>query len=214
MKKKILSLALASLSLASIAQARFFVGIEGGYTVTSFNATSMKANRSGAYATAFGPSLLTDAFKDSYGYSAALTLGTEHFFGNYFGVRSAIFGGYTYANKKIGNTKIGSDFIDAGLNLDLIVNAFNNGQTSFGIFGGVEAGYHYWLNKNSAYKSVASNNLMDFSGRVGISMLLGGHNRLELLAKIPFASVGFGSSLGGTTVPLNVTVGVGYKVVF
>lgn len=214
MKRTFLGLVLAGLSLVSVAQARFFMGVEGGYSVTSFKGTDMKSNRSGGYGTVFGPSVLTDAFKNSYGYSAALTIGTENFFGNYFGVRSAIFGGYTHTSKKIGATRIGSDFIDAGLNLDLILNAFNNNQTSFGFFGGVEAGYHYWLNKHSSYKSLASDHLMDFSGRVGITMLLGGHNRLELLAKIPFASVGFGKSLGGIDVPLNVTVGASYKVVF
>lgn len=223
MNKKILGLALAGLSVASIAQARFFMGLEGGYSTTNIKETAMKEGKAGFYASAYGPGLITDAFKNgARGYNAALTLGTESFFGNYFGIRSAIFGGYTSTSKKINGLAKEANFIDAGLNFDLLLNFFSNGNSSFGIFGGAEAGYHYWYNKkdfgNLHNQNEVSKHLLDFSGRFGISTLFGGHHRIELLAKVPFTSMGFNSSseakLGGLVVPLNVSVGASYKFVF
>ena len=211
MKKKILGLILASLGMFSFAQARFFVGVEGGYTVGNFKGTA--GDGKGFYASAFGPGLIADAFKNTNGYSAALTLGSENFFGNYFGVRSAIFGGYTSVSYKSGSESSKTNLVDAGLNIDLMLNFFGNETSSFGVFGGAEAGYHYWLNKPSGLSTVG-NNLVDFSGRVGISALMGGHHRIEILAKIPFASMGFKTTLGGSVVPLNVSVGASYKFVF
>lgn len=225
MNKKILGLALAGLSVASIAQARFFMGLEGGYTTTSLEETSMKEDKANFYASAYGPKIVTDTFKNgARGYSAALTLGTENFFGNYFGIRSAVFGGYTSTSKKIYGLNKEFNLIDAGLSFDLMLNFFSNGNSSFGIFGGAEAGYHYWYNKKDFGSDIlynssdVSKHLLDFSGRFGISTLVGGHHRIELFTKVPFASMGFSSSseakLGGLAVPLNVSVGASYKFVF
>ena len=217
MKKKLLGIVLASCALISMAQARFYVGVEGGYSVQYGHPSGLgdAANSFGFYAPA--TSLISEALKVApHGFSVGAVFGTEDFYGKYFGTRWGISAGYTQiADRKDAEAKLGS--VDAGLNFDLMLNFVNNGSFSFGVFGGVSADYHYVLNidKNNPFSSA---HLFDFSGRTGVTTMLADHHRIEFVAKLPIASMSATSStkyeLGGSIVPAKITFGASYKFVF
>lgn len=220
MKKTLLSLTVASLVCASMAEARLFVGVEGGYTAQRTYKTALDSLSTFNF-TMPSTSVISDALdKGSKGYSLGVTLGTEDV-GTIFGTRWYLGAGYTSVSKDFEGKSWSREYIDASVGFDLILNFFNNGNTSFGIFGGVSGDYHYWLNSSDYKENVVidySKHIFDFSGKAGITTLLGGHNRLEVFAKLPIASMNISNSkevvLGGTYAPANVTFGASYKLVF
>ncbi|WP_027327205.1 outer membrane beta-barrel protein [Helicobacter pametensis] len=232
--KKILSIVVGLGMLCSVAQARFYLGVEGGYSVEKF----IQA-KNGMNVSQIG--MIRDAFKnDSRGYSVGLVLGTESFYGDYFGTRFGVSAGYTAITQtqqsssflqELGIKKNETNsYIDAGLELDLIVNVYASKSFSLGLFGGADMKYHYRLNavKQSSSESgdlvadligaifdeVASGrNLLDFAGRVGVTALIANHHRLDVMARLPIASLN-SSLFGGTLLPVRTTVSLGYKYVF
>lgn len=86
MRAKLLSLTAVSLICGSVAEAKFYLGIEGGYngSVSEFSYENKGLT----------PSSFSKKLKEQ-GVVGNLVLGTEHFFGSgYFGLRWGIFGGY------------------------------------------------------------------------------------------------------------------------
>lgn len=253
MKRKILSIAVAGIVCSSVAEARFFIGVDAGYTA---GISEYKGNASGAGNTRFltyNASSWSSAFKTTTwidknatytrepysGFNVGLTLGSEHFFlDNYLGIRVGGLLGYTnYSSLTSIESKILDQwgttedtvtntfgFLDAGVNLDLMVNFWSNEGYSFGVFGGVEADYHYLLQASDDIDGVASGSAKDFpsrhsldlSGRVGISTLMADHHRLDILAKLPIGSVVSGSSTKVYLLPVmpTISINVGYKYVF
>ena len=145
MNKRLLSLAVASLVCAGVAEAKFYIGIEGGYTGGAYDSKNHETNLpNSSYFLTPGSSTLENTFKDvTYyytdgtsedvepwkGFNIGVTFGTEHFFAsNYLGVRWGAGVGFTeimqdsVQRKKTGSTPsthtIGT--IDAGLSFDLI----------------------------------------------------------------------------------------------
>ena len=165
MNKRLLSLAVASLVCAGVAEAKFYIGIEGGYTGAAYDSKDHDLKVNSSYFVTPGSNTLENTFKDitysdgtnTYkadpwmGFNVAVTAGTEHFFAsNYLGVRWGASAGFTEImrdRKKTSNIQntftdtLGT--IDAGLSFDLIINLINRGGFSFGVFGGVEGDYHY-----------------------------------------------------------------------
>lgn len=220
MKKKLLSLAAASLICGTMAEARFFVGVEGGYTAQQSYETGLKSASTLNFALP-KTSIISDAIKDgSQGYSVGLMLGTEDV-GKIFGTRWYLGAGYTSVSKDFSGKKWSREYIDASFGFDMLLNFYNSGTTSFGIFGGVSMDYHYWLNSADYKESeilTFSKHILDFSGKAGVSTLLGGHHRMELYAKLPIASLNVSNSkevvLGGKYSPASVSFGASYKFVF
>ncbi|RDU71768.1 outer membrane beta-barrel protein [Helicobacter brantae] len=221
MKKTLLSLAVASLVCASMAEARLFVGVEGGYTAQKSYDTGLNNRASTFLFSMPSTSVISDALdKGSKGYSLGVTLGTEDV-GSIFGTRWYLGAGYTSVSKDFAGKSWSREYIDASVGFDLILNFFNNGSSSFGIFGGVSADYHYWLNSSDykeEYFATFSKHIFDFSGKAGITTMLAKHNRLEVFAKLPIASMSITDSkeaiLGGNHSPANVTFGASYKFIF
>ena len=221
MKKTLLSLTVASLVCASMAEARFFVGVEGGYTAQKSYDTGLDSRASTFLFSMPSTSIISDALeKGSKGYSISGVIGTEDV-GSIFGTRWYLAGGYTSVSKDYAGKSWSREYIDASVGFDLILNFFNNGSSSFGIFGGVSADYHYWLNSSDYKEDVVidySKHIFDFSGKAGITTLLAKHNRLEVFAKLPIASMSITNSkeavLGGNHSPANVTFGASYKFIF
>lgn len=216
MKKKILSVVLASCALASMAQARFYIGIEGGYsTQSAYDSKTSGKNTFGV--TYAGTGVIGNALNSGYsGYSVGGVLGTEDFFGKYFGTRWGLGAGYTSVSKTENGSTHTFNSVDAGLSVDLLLNFYNNGSFSFGIFGGASADYHYVL---SGRWSGLNEHLMDFSGRVGVTTMMAKHHRIEFMAKLPIASMNVTNSssnyvLGGALAPARTTFSASYKFVF
>lgn len=213
MKKKLLSIVLASCALVSMVQARTYVGIEGGYSATTAYDSGLKPNSFGFAVPA--TSVISNALKNGpRGFSVSGVFGSEDFYGKYFGTRWGVSAGYTQiiAREDASNKR---EVIDAGLSFDLMLNFINTGSFSFGIFGGVSGDYHYSLTK--ADEGFFSRHMFDFSGRAGVTTMLANHHRFEFFAKLPVASMHAASNeakLGGVLGFARTTFGASYKFVF
>lgn len=183
MKKSMLSLAVASLVCAGVAEAKFYIGIEGGYTGAAYDTKDHDLKVNSSYFVTPGSSTLENTFKDKtyyyadgvsqeyepwMGYNIALTLGSEHFFArNYLGFRWGASVGFTEIMQEMTQRqKTGSQSftdtlgtIDTGLSLDLMINLVNSGNFSFGIFGGVEGDYHYLVVADTETNGKVKSNL-------------------------------------------------------
>lgn len=249
MKKQLLSLTVASLVCTGIAQANFYIGIEGGYTGGAKDTTKHKGQINSSYVFFPGSETLGDMFKDKTyssngsttemepwkGYNVAINLGSEHFFAsNYLGVRWGASVGFTEISQDSKETDVTGTvyytdslgYLDTGLSLDLMINFVSRPNFSFGIFGGIEADYHYLVyadqensitNKTESFlKDVVSRNTVDFSGRVGLSTLMAKHHRIDITAKLPVAYVvaGADNKVKIAAGPVKASFNVGYKYVF
>lgn len=186
MRKQVLSLAVASLVCASFAQAKFYVGIEGGYTGgardTKQKNYEINAENS-SYFLIPGGSTLGNTFKDKTymstdgssevepwkGFNIAINLGSEHFFAsNYLGVRWGASVGFTEImqdwteKSNRGNCSYTDTraYIDTGLSFDLMINFVARPNFSFGVFGGIEGDYHYLVIND--HEDITNNKVHNF----------------------------------------------------
>lgn len=173
MKAKLLSLAAASLICGSVAEAKFYLGIEGGYTAGAgiLNPVSLGKSNEVKFVSS-SISSISNAFKTDkktvgtgglleaepyQGYSVGINFGSEHLFlRDYLGLRWGVGVGYTSVSGKYtsidrANGDIGAkleakySFLDTNLSFDLLVNFYSSHSFGIGVFGGAELGYHYML---------------------------------------------------------------------
>lgn len=217
MKKKLFVFLCTFVGLISITQARFYLGVEGAYTLQGYPAVQEKGK--GIEFHTMSPSGLKDLFKYGIGgYSVGLVLGSENFWGRYFGMRWGFGAGYAAAKFKQNNgggiQKVTLKTLTSEISLDMMANFVNTGNFSFGVFGGVGAEYQYVLN----YAQDPKKHGLDFVGRAGVSALLGGHHRMDLFAKLPFVSLSTKFTSGDKNAFLygmsKVSFGASYKFVF
>lgn len=192
MKLKILGVVLVISVLASVMQARFYLGINADYNA-QITSIPQKNNR----ALSIHPS---DAISDSLrgnqvGYSIDIILGAEDFYSRYFGTRYGIGTGYTLLKQ--------SKFADIELSFDILLDFFNNRDFGIGIFGGVGVDYHYGF--------LQKGHFLNLDGRVGASILILADHRLEAYTKLPIASVRLGSK---PSLLARTTFGASYKIIF
>lgn len=216
MKKRLFTLILVSVSFLSVAQARFYLGVEGGYVSQGLPLVQEKGK--GIETHTISSSGLGDLIEyGAKGYAVGVVFGTESFFNRYFGLRWGLGLGYSSSKKDLYNNgkKKGYELsvFDTNLSVDMMLNFVNTGNFSFGVFGGVGADYQYFTNTGNPKWHA-----LGFEGRVGLSTLLGNHHRMEVFAKLPFADMSMKFSKGdnnlfayGTT---KSVFGVSYKFVF
>lgn len=228
MKKTSILLSAILLS-ATLAQARFYIGIEGGYSAEKTYVGNDTFSVSKTH-------VIPDAFRDgAKGYSLGINLGSENFYTPYFGTRFGFGAGYTSVDQKADGSGLENQklsYVDTGIYFDLMTNLYSSSNFSFGIFGGVDARYHYRLNGIQIQKEegeidslfgdlfgdtfsdiVNGRHLVDFGGRVGVSMLIASHHRIDLLARLPIASLKTGF-IGGSALPAKTNLSVGYSFIF
>lgn len=236
MKKKLLSLAVASLVCGSVAEARFYVGVDLGYS-----GAMAYGSGSGMYygvpkteaikyifktikETENGVSTTMEPFM---GFNISVNFGAEDFYlNNYLGFRWGASVGYTTLSQTIESKSQALyqsaveeyNFLDFGLSLDMIVNLWSNGNSSVGVFGGVEGEYHYFLdgdyhspNVHQTFKGIHSYGV---NGRAGISTLIASHHRVDLTAKLPVLVAGNNGEYGLASCLVKTSLNVGYKYVF
>lgn len=165
---------------ASMLQARFYLGVEGGYTVQGIPSIQTKGKGIEFH------TIPLNTFKDgATGYNISLTLGSESFFGRYFGLRWGLSTGYSSTDREFKeNGKEREDEIRsilADMSVDMILNVVNTGNFALGFFGGAGANYQYFTSSTDPQFHA-----FGFNGRVGVTTLLTDHHRIELFAKIPF----------------------------
>ena len=186
--KKMLALGLLSLSLA---QAKMFVGVDGGYVMAG-SAVSGKADSS----------VYDGHYQDAWNVSA--NFGYETFFSSHFGARAFVSAGYG----SIFDSAVSNHIFNVDGNIDLIVNIVS----SFGVFAGIGAGYQY----HSVASTFDSNNIPLF-GRVGLTFGITDNLRLDLTAKLPIIAWDMdGSDIAGILPTVNspLTVQAGIKFLF
>lgn len=180
---------LSGLISVAVMQAKLFVGIDGGYDLGYFKTVSHNSYLLGS--TAF------ENTRDSNFY-AGLNIGTQHFFGDYFGLRWFIGAGY------IGSFKTA----ELNLGVDAILNFFNNNNFSFGIFAGVGSGFQLLVRP-------VSKGEIPIIGRVGLSFGIGEHNRIDITTQIPIITwsiEAFDKAFGEIYAPVRISLG--YKFIF
>ncbi len=167
--KKFLALGLLSVSLAS---AKVFVGVDGGYNMVGFAAPG-KVDSSAWHGD----------YKDSWSVSA--NVGYESLFNSHFGIRSFVSVGYgQFVENDPSNYNIKAD-----LNLDALFNLINTGSFQAGLFAGVGAGYEYQSFQTGSNQSVSFGQIPIY-GRAGLSFGLGESIRLDLTTRLPIVAWG------------------------
>lgn len=211
--KKLLAVSLVSVSLcATLAQAKFFIGVEGGYDTGFPGFGDIKNKR-----WHFG----TNAF-DGYssiryhGWTAGINLGTEHNLGDSFALRWLF--GANYGEYFAGFTLLGNGFqsFTFDLAIDGIYNFIKTNSTSFGVFVGLgtrldQFGIYLFEATDFATQEHNTGTSLAFLGRVGLTFGLGEHHRFDATAAIPFTSMTM-RDYGPVYNSLRVTLG--YKYLF
>lgn len=208
--KRLLALVFATLSLASVASAKFYVGVETGYLgqggMFEFRPTS-----SGFHTISTGS--IDDIIANSgKGFGIAGLLGQEANFG-IIGLRWGLGLGYGTVDFDDGvDWKL--ETFTTEVSFDMLLNLVNKGSFSFGIFGGIGTQYQLVLNSFPGFDAVHT---LGFDGRVGLTTLLARHHRLEVYTKLPFAYVTNKYELGDKqllTGSAKSFIGASYKYVF
>ncbi|STQ86732.1 outer membrane beta-barrel protein [Helicobacter muridarum] len=182
--KKLLVAGLISFSLsASLAEARFFLGVEGGWGKgeTTFENKVVKYGE------------FTNS-KAMHGWLALLNIGGEWMFNEMIGMRTFLSLGYgqNYFVEKTFHD------IELGINADMILDLYNNGSFSFGLFGGIGSGYNSTFEKFGFAGIIIGTNIPIY-GRAGLTFGLGENSRVDLTTYLPIASynvIGFKGGLG------------------
>lgn len=242
MRKKLLSLAVASLVCGSVAEARFYLGVDVGYSGAmpygggeGMYYGDVKTQDLQYMFKTYSASNGSESVKVEpfVGFNASINLGAENFYlDNYLGFRWGASVGYTTLSKTTQFKSQGQygtetssimeeyNFLDLGLSLDVIVNLWSNGSSSVGVFGGVEGEYHYFLSgKYDNYSTKIHQTFKDLhsygvNGRMGVSTLIASHHRIDLTAKLPVLIAGNNGFYGMASYLAKTSFDIGYKYVF
>lgn len=187
--KKMLALGLLSISLA---QAKVFVGVDGGYGMVGY-AGSGKVDSS-----------VWDGYYNN-SWDIDVNFGYESLFSNYLGTRAFISLGYGQLDKYVSNYNFKVD-----LNVDAILNFINTGSFQAGLFAGIGVGYDYYSYK--ILEIVSSYGQIPLYGRLGLSFGISEIIRLDLTTKLPIVAWNIhGNHIG---VYNNISYQAGIKFLF
>ena len=208
--KKVIVTGLVSVALsATLAEAKFFLGLEGEYSISS------------AYTFSRPQGDITwgnRGFDGGPGYpfyqewTAGLNLGTEHLFNEYIGLRWLF--GINYGQF----VKPSEDWQQLAfqLGIDGLFNFVNTGSFSFGLFTGLGLRLNIFgpdLHATSRGPNVVPNNAVaNLLGRIGFTLGFGEHNRIDIGVGIPFMSIS--GAEDGTLMHAPIRFNVGYKFLF
>lgn len=180
--KKLLMIGLIGLAFA---QAKTFVGFDGGYMLNGY-ADNGKLTNYDTYRFS----------KKSNNWTVGLNFGAEGFVNDYFGARAfleALYArGINYSSNELGITG----------NVDIMINFIASGSFSLGIFGGAGLGYDIVFNDSGSFPVY---------GRGGVSIGLGDSSRIDFTAKLPILGWKVHGNKG-THAPISLLAG--YKYLF
>ena len=208
--KKVIVTGLVSVALsATLAEAKFFLGLEGEYSISS------------AYTFARPQGDITwgnRGFDGGPGYpfyqewTAGINLGTEHLFNEYIGLRWLF--GINYG--QFVKPSEDSQQLAFQLGIDGLFNFVNTGSFSFGLFAGLGLRMNMFgpdLFATSLGPGTVVNNVVaNLLGRIGFTLGFGEHNRIDIGVGIPFMSIS--GTEDGTLMHAPIRFNVGYKFLF
>lgn len=182
--------------------AKFYLGVEGGYNRSNFTFLSQSTGSRQFY----DKSNLVQN-----GFAGNVVLGTEHFFGKYFGLRWGLGAGGSVSVGSMAGESLQLDTTYFGSSFDLFGNFIAKEGLSIGLVAGIEyavmwlepeketilgASFTRGTNGDQKIVNVYVNNRMfskNFIGRIGLSTLIGGHHRVEMMVKVPFNTASKGT---------------------
>lgn len=203
--KKSIALGLVSLSLcATLAQAKFFVGVDGGIAATDKIETV--ASPTDTSLTKFGSGGFSGFSTQQW--LVGVNFGTEHHLSNHFGIRW--FGAVNYGSSY--KSTLAFDTLGIQLGADALVNFVHSSTFSMGVFVGLAGDYTTLSSTGYSFFSKAGINNLGLLGRVGLTFGLGQHSRVDVTAGIPIVTTSILSDTPSVYNPLTFTLG--YKFVF
>ena len=208
--KKVIVTGLVSVALsATLAEAKFFLGLEGEYSISSaYTFTRPQGDITwGNRGFDGGP-----GYPFYQEWTAGINLGTEHLFNEYIGLRWLF--GINYG--QFVKPSSDSQQLDLQLGIDGLFNFVNTGSFSFGLFAGLGLRLNIFgpdLFATSRGPDVVGNNgVANLLGRIGFTLGFGEHNRIDIGVGIPFMSIS--GSEDGTLMHAPIRFNVGYKFLF
>ncbi len=205
--KKVIFTGLVSVALsATLAEAKFFLGLEGEYSISSTYDTRQVGNGNISWGNRGFDGGPQYPFYQSW--NAGINLGTEHLFNDYIGLRWLFGINYGQFVKNFD----GLHNINFQLGIDGIFNFVNTGSFSFGLFAGLGARLDFIFNPvNSDLVNGVYNTAL--LGRLGLTFGLGEHSRIDLGVGVPFMTINLkGPAESFYYSPLRFNVG--YKFLF
>lgn len=214
--KRLCIIILTLSSIFSLANARFFIGIDGGY---SMDRIGVKTELEKEFVTNWGTKT-NNVFRGN-GYLFNLNLGTQHYFdeNDLIGFRWLFNLGYgrtdlVYQEDK--RAHLPSNIIEATLGADILLDIIKFGnQNSLGVFGGVEGGVLIALSEAKTYDEfpILSAGTLGATARVGLSLFLAQRHRIEFITKTPFYTIWVVSD-NRANIYKPIQFMLGYKFVF
>ena len=203
--KKVIITGLVSVALsATLAEAKFFVGVEGEYGMSSIYTTPFASQGTVSWGNRGFDGGPWYPYYQEWG--VGINIGTEHFFNNYVGFRWLFGIGY-------GQIFYPSWFIDyqqiaLQLGVDGLFNIINTGSFSLGLFAGL--GFRTDFIAENFFVRLGSihGNLL---GRVGFTLGFGEHNRIDIGVGIPFMTVAISNN---AFMHAPIRFNIGYKFLF
>lgn len=212
--KKNLFLTLIILStFTSLASARFFLGIDGGYSMDKVDAKALYT-QGGIIGDAIYPPFDIGKMYDGGGGIIGVNLGTEHHFdeNNYIGFRWFLSGKYGRTKLvdryKLVGEEYPSTFLGFRIGLDLLLDVIKfNKYNSVGFFGGIAGEFiglrsdgrtcsnpqthcvYYGGDGGKPARLIEFGNLLA-SARIGLSVFLANHHRIEFVTELPIFTYG------------------------
>ena len=216
--KKVILTGLVSVALsATLAEAKFFVGLQG--TFNMLGASGNIPNYPFAAITekvGWGSSGFYD--QNLHGWGVGLNLGTEHLFSEYFGFRWFVGVNYnrwlnTSGLSLLANGLYTTNDINVEIGADALINFINTGSFQFGVFVGLAARFTFPfltnVQENLSWETVSFYPIL---GRAGLTFGLGERSRIDLGVNIPIASFNTFTNSVVHYAPLEFTLG--YKILF
>lgn len=190
MKKSIFALFFVFLALVSFMQARFFIGIDGGYSIDSVDISIEEPGG--------GKVHLKDVYKGN-GYMFGFNLGTQHFFdaNDSIGFRWLLSGGYGRTDlvaQAVKQVRFPSTILNLALGVDGVFDLLKIGSHSFGVFGGLEGALlaaisdAYTIDEHNQKNQVLLIGTPSLLARIGASFFFNQQHRVELLLRLPIYS--------------------------
>ncbi len=203
---------LVSFSLsASLAEARFFLGLEASYGLSDIKFDGGESGKIFWGSNVFN----NEKFGEVHYWVAGINLGTQHDISDMLGWRW--FFGVNYGENINRKNAINLQYLELQLGGDILFNFTQSDSLSFGAFTGIAGNFNSHSTNGKLFTTTSIDENLGGSsagliGRVGLALVVGEHNRFELTTNIPIMQASLSKHGGSVLNPITFTLG--YKFIF